>query len=308
MQKLWRKTADLFFKHPVLWLPYLGASYLAMSLSSLRRFASERILEWCPTSHSVLGGSFRNCGSQNWETKLTLIRLLRAGSEYVNHCVFTIGLILIAAVAGATLRGQKPTIATVKESFRPSLSRILFYTLEIWFLILVLEALIFEPVYVAALSAHVRYRWVLNGFETGQAMLNLVCYGWIMVPLAIALLRPAGSNTVSTEEKKLGRTFVILAGVAAYAIHSLLYPLLAQFQIFHSNAVRSTAFSILSPVFAFPNLFGDIALVLLASREEWRSAESKPILDTEKLLRRLMPLHNFDRDQELDRGQKFDRE
>jgi hypothetical protein len=298
MQKLWRKTADLFFRHPALWLPYLGAHYLAAGLTSLRRVASERILEWCPTSHSVLGARFQNCGSQSWGTKLTLIRLLRAGSEYVNHCVFTIELILIAAIACAILRGQKPTIANIKGTSGPSLSRILFYTLEIWFLILVLEVLIFEPAYLDALSAHVQAGWVLYGFETGQAMLNLICYTWIMVPLAIALLRPVGSNTVSIEEKRQGRNFLILAGVATYAMQSLLIRVVALFSIFHSNTVRSITLSILSPVFSFPGLLGDIALVLLASREDWRSAESKPILDTQKLLRGLMPLHYSHRDEE----------
>ena len=298
MQKLWRKTADLFFRHPVLWLPYLGAHYLAAGLTSLRRFASLRILKWCPTSHSVLGATVRDCSSQSWGTKLTLIHLLRAGSEYVNHCVFTVELILIAAIAGAVLRGQKPTIANIKGTSGPSLSRILFYSLEIWFLILVLEVLIFNPAYLDTLSTQVRARWFLYGFETGQAMLNLVCYTWIMVPLAIALFRPVGSNAVSIEEKRQGRTFLILAGVAAYAMQRLLFPLLAFFPTFHSNAVRSTAFSILSPFFSFPNLFGDIALVLLASREDWRSAESKPILDTQKLLRGLMPLHYSHREKE----------
>ncbi len=165
------------------------------------------------------------------------------------------------------------------------------YSLKIWFLSLVLAALIYAPSYLEGFSKHFGARWMAFVFTTAQAMLSLVCYTWIMVPLAIALLRPVGECAVSVEEKKQGRAFCILAGVAAYAMQSLLLPLLMLIPIIDSNAVRPIALSIFVPVISCPNLLGDIALVLLASREDWRSAEIKPVLDIRKLLSGLMPLH-----------------
>ncbi len=121
MQRLWRKTADLFLKHPVIWLPYLGAHLLASGLTWLRTFASRRIIDWCPTLHSVLGAAYQNCGTETWGLKLTLVRLLRAGFEYADHCIFTVELILIAILVGATLRGQKPAFKTMAGVLRPYL-------------------------------------------------------------------------------------------------------------------------------------------------------------------------------------------
>jgi len=288
---LWRKTIELLRKHPILWLPYLGAHLLASALMWLRIFVSRRIIGWCPTVHSVLGAAYPNCGSETWGFKLTLIHLLRAGFEYADHCIFTIELVAIAAITGAILRGQRPSIETVTGSFSRSPGRMLMYSLKIWFLSLLLVALLYAPAYVETFSTHIRSRWASHAFTTAQSMLSLVCYVWIMVTLAFALLRPANAGAVTASEKWQGRTFCILAGVAAYATQSLLNLLVQFVPAFGSNAVRPIVLSILSPVFSFPNLLADIALVLLASCEDWRSVEIGSVLNFRDWLRGLMPLH-----------------
>jgi len=257
----------------------------------LRTLVSQRIIEWCPTVHSVLGSAYPSCGSETWGFKFTLIHLLRACFEYADHCIFTVELVVISMVVGAILRGDKPSIETVKRSFRPSPGQILMYSLKIWFLSLVLVVLIYAPAFIETFPTHIRSRWASHAFTTAQSMLSLVCYVWIMVPLALALLRPAHAGAATVNEKRQGRTFFILAGAAAYATQSLLNLLVQFVPAFGSNAVRPIVFSLLSPVVSFPNLLADIALVLLASREDWGSVEIRPALNIRDRLRGLMPLH-----------------
>jgi hypothetical protein len=172
------------------------------------------------------------------------------------------------------------------------------YSLKIWFLSLVLEVLFIEPSNLLSERLYHSPRWISVALASGQNFLSMVCYVWIMAPLAIALLRPDGAGAVLDEEKKLGRRFFILTGVAAYAMVSILFPLLSAVPIFAPKTVQAFAYGALSPVFGFPNLLGDIALVLLASREDWRPNESKPVWGIQEFLKGLMPHHYSRRDEE----------
>src|SRR5580658_1388756 len=252
--KLLRKTLDLFLGQPAIWLTYLGARWLVACLGWVRKSASDRIIEWCPTGHSVLGGAaFQNCG-ENWELKLTLTRLVRSGFEFADRCIYTVMLVAIALIVGAILRGETPALKTIASAPRPSLGRILVYSIKIWFLGLILSVLIYEPSYTEAVSKHFSAQWVSYAFTAGQSVLSTVCYVWIMVPLAIALLRPAGAGVVPVEEKRLGRLFLILTGLAAYATESLLAPVMTTILASVSKPVQPLAVGMLSPVFSFPNL------------------------------------------------------
>ncbi|HEY0264741.1 MAG TPA: hypothetical protein VGC07_09460 [Granulicella sp.] len=59
MKELWRKTADLFWQHPVLWLYVAVADLAGFLVTQIQAWASHRVIVWLVARHqqSVLGST-----------------------------------------------------------------------------------------------------------------------------------------------------------------------------------------------------------------------------------------------------------
>jgi hypothetical protein len=100
----------------------------------------------------------------------------------------------------------------------------------------------------------------------GQALVSLPILVWIMTPIAIRLLRIPGAERPSTEEKKLGRYFAILAGIGAIALEIALFPPL--FRLVSLRGFPDLVYDwIISLVLSSPFLLGNIGWALIAAGE-----------------------------------------
>lgn len=180
MKEHLRRTIAILRAYPVLWVPYVVATVLAYCLDLLRHVAERRIVYWEFSRQvpSVLGGNFsrRPFDASAMETVHRLRSVLVWAVHYVNISIFAVAMVLTAMLAYASLCNEQPAFAFAAARLTSYPKRILVYAAKAWFLMLVLNAILYWPIYLPAfhLSWQPRIRRSIKGFEPSRpALLRL---------------------------------------------------------------------------------------------------------------------------------------
>lgn len=298
MQGLWRKTAKLFLKYPILWLPYVCAHLLNDALEMLRRSAVNRIFRWMTTWHSVLGGaSVRSYGSAAHAKLAWTIGVTGWSLRYVTLCISAVALVITAALVSMIVRGEQPRLRGALAELRSYPKRILGYSFKLFFLDLAFSTFVSLPAlrlshWLTYSAATTRWTRAANlALTQGHGIVSVILFAWIITPITIRLLRVPGAEPPTANEKKLGRYFVILTGIGGFALGAVLAPLL--FRLVTLRPFPEQVYdSLVSLLWIFPYLLGDIGVALIAAGGEWQVGTTGSRFDVHKLRRVAMPLHS----------------
>jgi hypothetical protein len=288
MQALIRKTVNLFVSYPILWLPFIIAELLDDGLNSLRSLTTKPLIYWFATRHTAFGSEFRDFDKTAENKVLMVSHLLVQGTHYLSALLTATALVLTGALVALVLRGQKPDLATAVSVLRAYPRRIAVYAAKNWALGMLLFALVGFPV-SSLLQAYANPTpTVWNIVGKSEALLTLPCYAWIMAPISLAFLRPAGSAAVSPRQRQQARYFSILVGVAGILLSWLLMPLLIKLTA--HLPWQPVLFSLGSLLVRPTSVLLYIGLALIAFEE---SMPDLPPLGPriKKILEPLMPLH-----------------
>ena len=302
MKELWRKTANLFLHYPILWLPYVCAHLLNASVDFLQHAVFRWILRQPTTYHSVLGGAPIPIYGASLAKAAWGSVLMEWSLRYLTLCFDTVAIVLTAALVARIVRGERPRLGIAVTELRSYPKRILGYSFKLYFLCLVFAAFVSLP--AARLSHQVDHLTANREWHRaadfalfrGQGLVSLILFAWIMIPILIRLLRAPGAEQPPIEEKRLGRYFVILTGVCAFALGAVLFPLLFKL-VTLPQSLEKVYVSLVSFILSFPYLLGDIGVALIAVGGNWNVGEVSVPWRHRKLVRILMPLHSDKREQ-----------
>lgn len=294
MRDLWRKTAELLSRNPILWAPYICAELCTSGLTNLRRVGKIAIFHWLTTtrSQSVLGGTFAATTS-NAATMQSVARLNSAlvwAIHYVNICIDTSALVVTAVLVVMILHQQRPSMLAITKNLINYPGKILFYCLKYLLVMLIFYCVLFlitnNHLITPILHRNGPASFVLS---TGFSLLDIFCFAWVIAPITVQLLRPAGSSAASSTSTKLARYSFILAGTATILLGRAIDPLFMKLisGLLTGPAVTFTLASLVSDV---PYLFLYIVLALLANEASLECGEPRES-KLREILRPLMPLH-----------------
>jgi hypothetical protein len=292
MLKLLQKVVKVFLRHPILWLPYICAYLLEDGLRWLQGLANREIFTWYLTGHSIWSGSdtpFSSASASVYAARMD--RVLFCGADYIYGCIWAFELVVTAILVSIIFRAEPLAWRSVAAAARGYWKRILGYSAKLWVLSMALMALASVSAIFLAMPTANRPASIIFLYTKIQIVVGILCYGWIMAPMSIRLLRPADSPPVTAVEKRQGRWFVILAAIAAQALSLLLHPLLQAMSSHASKAAYTIAIDSIQIVLSFPILLATIAIVLIAIGGEPLADSSTPRIDLRKYLRTVMPLH-----------------
>ena len=304
MKELWRNSAKLFLKYPILWLPYACVYLLDALLDILRRASFVPIIHWFSTSRSALSGAPLHAYSEAARAKAVwLSGAMQWSLRYVTICLDTAALLITVALVSMIVRGEQPRWNTVLAALRNYRGRILGYSFKLFFFTLVFATLVELP--AAHLMRALAYSAPATGgsrvanfaLTQGQLLFGLVVFGWIITPITICLVRPLDANSLSPGEKKLGRYFVIVTGFCALVLSASLFPLIITL-VPSRPFPQQVSDSLVSLVLSFPFLIGEIGLALIAIGGDWKIGEPAIYGKYRELTRVLMPLHFSGRDEQ----------
>jgi hypothetical protein len=292
MRELWLKTWRLVRGYPVLWLPYLCAELLAFSLSSANRLAHRPIFNWFAksTSRSVLGGQTMTYDLARAQREAIFASVpLQLATRYVNACLFTAALVVIAALVAAILSEQRVDWASARIGLRVRRKRILLYALQFCVLMLIVAGVFsLPPIFIPAFQFRPG-RWGYSLFDVIWALLLSACVAWIMAPLAVKLLRPPDQPAVDAEQKKVSR-YAALIAASLTAMLQLLGWSTENHLFFHSRIEITAVSALINLVVNLPLPLLFVALALIAG-EAPVTIETDAGFHLPKSLKNLMPLH-----------------
>lgn len=216
MRSLWRNTASLLRKYPILWLPVVLARFITFNLGrlevALRRALTKQLMPWLTHSqaHSVLSGTITTEAPQPEALRkfAALTGPIHFGRLFIDDFVFACALIAIAAILHSFATTGRATVHIAANRIFDSSSRILIFCLKLLSLNLI--------------SAWITYRldplvnWFLDNIEAQKLLFlspraqvalggsNLflgfiyelsvlpitLCVVYIMAPVELHLLQP----------------------------------------------------------------------------------------------------------------------
>jgi len=216
------------------------------------------------------------------------------------HLELESALVVTGILVAMIFRSEPLAWRNVATAVRGYSKRVLGYSAKLWVLSMALMVLgILSATFLTMPTAN-RPASITLLYTEIQIVVGILCYGWIVPPMSIRLLRPADGQPVTAVEKRLGRWFIIVAALAAHALGMLLHPVLQAMSIHASKTAYIIVSDSIQPVLLFPNLWALIAIALIAIGAEPLVDNSTPRVDLGKYLRALMPLHYGQGDRSAD--------
>lgn len=289
MRELWRKSFELFRRHPVLWAPYVCAELIAFCLSTWRattlRSINLRIRQ--AELGSPLGIRLQNFDlvrARHWAYALGWP--LEWTVRYINVSLLTFALLTIAVLVGRLSRDSKLDSQNVAHSPKPGVKAVLLFALKLCAVTWIVTELLLVPLsYVEILinSGLTIYYPVPIGFM----ILEYVAVAWIMAPIALRLLRAPDAPAPNAQQKKAAR-FTAMLAVPSIAILEFVIPRLETHVYLRSRAAGRVLFATNDLAFNLPMLFLFIALAVLALEVP---LTAEPPMHLPEPIKNLMPLH-----------------
>jgi hypothetical protein len=275
MQNLLRKTSELFWQCPILWLPVLIADIVQFFLPYVRGLiVRESVKFFAYGPRSVLGGAPDLAANiETASSKVLLLAVpLTAGTYLLSVCFYSAALFTIYYLIQDCLHGRSFELrVAVSAMLKLDQRRILILSTKI----LVLFAC-GSFLFVSLIAKRIFPLLVDFGYVFGVALVAGIAY--LLAPTAIAALQ--SSQPVSTHAIANARTLAVLGSVASSAIGWLAQK--AQGSFFtpssHPSILAQQSMALIASLFvALPYVPISIALSLIATGPS--SYQEKPELE-----------------------------
>jgi len=284
-------VAELLGKHPILWLPYIAADFLAICVWRLRGLAEKGIFHWFTTSHSVLGGDIALPRHDSGTLARASITYAPIGFATIIAvvCLFVAAFVATAEIVDSIEREQRPDAREILSKLAAHWRRILLFALRFLVTVGVTVGGTAGLSYYLLSLAHRQDLLTSFWLLAGVLLIGVGCTGWLLMPAAIRLLGGGATVLVSTQTRNRGTILAIIAAETGAAL-GFFVPKLEASMLLNSRW-EFTMLSVFNSVVAnAPDALLFIALALLAaefSRENGGEEGSKIL----ELLPLLMPLH-----------------
>jgi hypothetical protein len=272
MRQLWHKAANLFWQHPILWLPLLFADLLAFSLGEVQKLLAHAIAIRSLQEHSVLGNTpytnIHRDTSQVWEQLLTSSSGLLI--QFLSVCLYTAAFLITASLVRLFLQNLSPNLSSAVKSANLRLPAIFSFSLKLFVLSFVIALFITTPLYFFFLRSHLGSTVATPYFAYGLTLLISLCVAWVITPAAITLLRSPNFKPITSETIMQGIASSILTVTASTTL-ALLAQIAQRSLLSNSAPMQPIAIqaihAIASLLTSVPYIFLLIVLALLATSD-----------------------------------------
>lgn len=268
MRELWRRTADLFWEHPILWLPVLAADLLGQCVTQLQQLLTHRIVLSLVERHSVLGNTPDLVAYKAAAMKAALlIAPFVWGSYFINICLYTMAFLVTARLV-FTFQEQ-PSAASFAATLKAGHPRRIFvFALKI-FAMFILAAMLLLAVDLFVVSTHQAKLVAMALWADGAAMVVSVCIAYCIVPSSLRLIKDRNSF-LADESIWRGRSIAILvvaaSSVIAFCVQTAEQSLLGTSPVHPMTLLALGAIASLFAAVPYVPLF--IALSLVAMQDD----------------------------------------
>lgn len=223
MKELWNQTFELFRSRLVLWVPCSAAAILMLVLDRLEKAWAYWLFEFLLTQRSVLGGSALSADIAGAQHRALMVGFpVGFLKQFLEVWLFVVALFMTKELVRMILIQRPPEMIAALRNIAPRYRGILLFSIKYMVLMgafaLVLGVLVASPF----TSARINDIALSKAFVNSYSLVAEACIAWLLVPAAIRLLRPPGSSTSSTQERRIGTIFAVATSAVSLAIqHSI---------------------------------------------------------------------------------------
>jgi hypothetical protein len=276
MQTLWRKTSELFWQHPVLWLPILIAAILQFLLLKIQQLMSQKIVAFfAEGARSVLGGPAEpSSDPYHAMMKAGLFAVpLSIGIYLLNICLYVTALLVVARLVQASLAGDALNLrSAIGGTIQTCRRSVLGISLKI------LAAFVFGFLLFVQVFQRFTPSTTISGRNVGYtfAIILSVIAGYILTPAVMRIL--LSFRPISATDLSRARWTVILGVVVSIVIG--LFAQRAELSFFtastYPSALQQWLMQIVGELFtALPYVPLSIALSLIAFGQHTLPSDSE---------------------------------
>jgi hypothetical protein len=292
MRTLWRSTASLLRKHPIVWLPVLLTRIISFNLSRIDSIVRTKLLHalmpWLLHSqgHSVLSGNIvvDSPAPVAMRKFVALTAPIQYGTLFLQDFVFACALIAIAAILHRLLTSGHGTLRDAVASISSSSYRILIYCFKLLGLSLIARLVTsFLTPFMDSFINHNGPEKLLLLSPTSQIALGgspvfidffdhlwilpiTLCVVYVIAPVELHLLQPPDFPPTPNQRRQ-ARLADMTAAVAISALGIALFAIERNlFQVIHRTDQSTYLISAVSSLArAIPYVPLYIALYLIAN-------------------------------------------
>jgi hypothetical protein len=277
MQNLWRKTSELFWQYPILWLPILLANTLEWLLLWSQQILARRIVTFFSQGHrSVLGGRPDLSIDPSTVMKASLATgLLSAGIYLLFTCLFITALFVISKLVRNCLDNRPPELkAAVIDTLQSCKRKTVVLSIKILALFAAGALLLIFAMPRLVRLTTMSYRDI--GYSFSCILTVVIAY--LLTPSIVAALSPGRSVT---SEMLAKARLIAMIGVAASDLIGLFVER-AEFSVFSRSAYPSVPAQrfiglAVSLFTAFPYIPISIALSVVAFSSQNYEEPTEPL-------------------------------
>ncbi len=221
MIELWKRSFQLFRSHISLWVPCSIAGILMLAFDRLDKFAIHSLLEFFSVGHSVLGGEVATGDLAQAQHRAMMVGSpLGALKDYLEIFLFVVALATTKNLVQMVLEDQWLDIIMALRRVLPRCREVLLFSLKYMAVMAALGGVIVLSSF-ALTSERFRELALSKVFFFVFGLIGECCLAWLLVPAAIRLLRPAGSPSIPTQERKMGTIFAVVTSAGSFALEIL---------------------------------------------------------------------------------------
>jgi len=264
VKELWRKTIELCRRHPVLWMPVIGAAILSPLWRELGKTLSRDVAISSMGGRSVLDGSSANSFSlPRW-----LFYVPAPACGIVDACCYVIAMLVTAKLLGRLLvevshAGPYDKVAKTTVKGPAFLLGLLVYLLSTGVSVLILLS-----VTSLATSTH-RPVLMTSPYLIGAEIIPMYfALGYFLTPMALRLLTKSNGTLMDSDRIAMGRECSFLAGAT---ITILSVTSLAVGRSLHTTPVQAAVYGFASTIISalpYTPLFVAFSCLALKNEDE----------------------------------------
>jgi hypothetical protein len=273
VRQVWRETTALFWEHPVLWLPILGADLFSFFLTSVRKQIAHLVIYRLVLDvPSVLGGARRlpdpgDPSSHGFILKAAVVgALFDWSAHFIQIVLYTIALFMVVALVRNIQQRTKlpflPAIQFVRLKWTP------IFALSLRLLGLVVMLAILLGSIAMTIARYALPEPYISGYVFGCIGFCTIAY--LIVPVAMGQIAVDNGHTLAAERIRQGRVFALAMVITSSVLGYFLPYVAGSFEkepIFH-NAYAVTALSVIGSLLtAAPYIVLFISLTLIVDNE-----------------------------------------
>jgi hypothetical protein len=280
MRKLWRKTVEMFWEHPVLWMPYIVAELFTVASTLISGWTSRSIASSLMTHRSVLGGQTASYDPSMAHKALLYTIPIAVSARFFNLCVMTVAFILIARASRAVDIGNSPQFASRLNSLIHRPWQALRFSVAFGILMAAAGSFGTIPTLLFMLP-----RFPRSAFEPLSWCFitsGVVAVSFLLAPMAMRLIPETQEATLDRTQLRTARVLSMVAA-ASSTIIGLSYNSVRQGMHAHSAFEAHAVGAIATLILDAPLLLLYISLGLLTNSVT-HSEQPRAVPATEPLL------------------------